>query len=141
MDRLRSLPSRIRRDPFLPIWPATALLFLVSPLLAPGSVSESALLGMLPFAAILAIASIGQTLVVQQRGLDLSVAGTISVTTILITRIPKGDDAQLPIAILAVVATCLVAGGISGIAVTRFGITPSSRRWASTHSSWASCCS
>ena len=30
---------------------------------------------MLPFAAILAIAAIGQTLVIQQRGLDLSVAG------------------------------------------------------------------
>ena len=60
---------------FSAIWVATALLFAVSPLLAPGSDSRSALLSMLPFAAILAIAAIGQTLVIQQRGLDLSVAG------------------------------------------------------------------
>ncbi len=124
MDTVRRLLTRLRRDPFLPIWPATAVLFLVSPMLAPGSVSGAALLGMLPFAAILAIAAIGQTLVVQQRGLDLSVAGMISVTTILITRIPKGDDALLLVAILAVIGACLVAGGISGVAVTRFGITP-----------------
>jgi ribose transport system permease protein len=61
--RGRTLP------PFLSIWLATALLFAVSPLLATGSVSSTALLSMLPFAAILAIASIGQTLVIQ-RGLD-----------------------------------------------------------------------
>ena len=85
--------GRLRRDPFLPIWPATLVLLLVSPVLAPGSVSGGAIVGMLPFVAILAIASIGQTLVVQQRGLDLSIPGVISLTTILVTKIPKGDDA------------------------------------------------
>lgn len=124
MNAVRAAIERLRHDPFLPIWPATAILFLVSPLLAPGSVDHAAILGMLPFASILAIAAIGQTLVVQQRGLDLSVAGMISVTTILITKIPRGDDSLLPIAILAVIAAGLIAGGISGLAVTRFGITP-----------------
>src|SRR6202012_2747617 len=55
-----------------PIWLATAPLFLVSLIFEPDSVRHSALLGMLPFAAVLAIAAMGQTLVVQQGGIDLS---------------------------------------------------------------------
>ncbi len=117
--------GRLRRDPFLPIWPATLVLLLLSPLLAPGSVSGGAIVGMLPFVAILAIASIGQTLVVQQRGLDLSIPGVISLTTILITKIPKGDDAQLPLAPSRRSSGRVSWRGlISGLAVTRFGITP-----------------
>jgi ribose transport system permease protein len=107
-----------------PIWPATAILFVVSPLLAPGSLGASALLSMLPFAAILAVAGIGQTLVVQQRGLDLSVPGMISLTTLIVTRVPNGADGRLPEALLLALVACLVAGLISGIAITRFGITP-----------------
>src|SRR5256885_14348143 len=56
----------LRVPRFSAIWVATALLFAVSPLIASGSVSSSALLSTLPFAAILAIAGIGQTLVVQR---------------------------------------------------------------------------
>ncbi len=121
---MRERFSRLRHDPFFPIWPATLVLLLVSPILAPGSVGTGAIVGMLPFAAILAIAAIGQTLVVQQRGLDLSIPGMISLTTVLVTKIPKGDDALLPVAVGAVALACLVAGLISGLAVTRFGITP-----------------
>jgi len=40
-------------------------------LLAPSSVSTGAILGMLPFAAVLAIIGLGQMLVVQQGGIDL----------------------------------------------------------------------
>src|SRR5438128_10415044 len=90
---LISLQLRIPR--YSAIWVATALLFAVSPLLASGSVSGSALLSTLPFAAILATAAIGQTLVVQQRGLDLSVAGMITLTTIIVTRLPNGSDSRL----------------------------------------------
>jgi ribose transport system permease protein len=107
-----------------PIWLATVALFAVSPILAPGSLDGSALLSMLPFAAILAVAGIGQTLVVQQRGLDLSVPGTISLTTLIVTRVPGGDDGRLPEALVLALLVCLAAGLISGIAVTRFGITP-----------------
>lgn len=119
---LRSRHLRIPR--FSAIWVATAALFAVSPLLASGSVSSSALLSMLPFAAILAIAGIGQTLVVQQRGLDLSVPGMITLTTIIVTKYPNGSDGRLPAAIAIALAACVGFGLISGIAVTRLRITP-----------------
>jgi ribose transport system permease protein len=116
--------SRLRVPRFSAIWVATAVLFAVSPLLASGSVSQSALLSMLPFAAILAIAGIGQTLVIQQRGLDLSVPGMITLSTILITKIPNGHDDRLPEAIGVILLACIASGLISGIAVTWLKITP-----------------
>jgi ribose transport system permease protein len=118
------LRSRLRVPRFSAIWVATAVLFALSPLLASGSVSRSALLSMLPFAGILAIAGIGQTLVIQQRGLDLSVPGMITLSSILVTRIPDGHDDRLPKAIGVILLACIAAGLISGIAVTWFSITP-----------------
>jgi ribose transport system permease protein len=109
---------------FSAIWVATAVLFAVSPLLASGSVSQSALLSMLPFAGILAIASIGQTLVIQQRGLDLSVPGMITLTTIIVTRVPNGHDDRLPEAVGLILLACIASGLVSGIAVTWLKITP-----------------
>jgi ribose transport system permease protein len=114
-----------RRLPrFSAIWFATALLFAVSPLLAPGSDSRSALLSTLPFAAILAIAAIGQTLVIQQRGLDLSVPGMITLSTIIVTKYPSGNEAKLPAALGLVALACVVSGLVSGFAITQLGITP-----------------
>ena len=54
---------------------ATVGLFAISYLFASSSVTKGTLLTMLPFASALAIASLGQTLVVMQGGIDLSVAG------------------------------------------------------------------
>lgn len=115
---------RWARSPFFPIWPATVLLVVASPLLASGTFTESALLGMVPFAAILAVAAMGQTLVIQQRGLDLSLPGMISLATVIVSKYPAGADDLLLPAIGLALAACAAAGLISGLAITRFGVTP-----------------
>lgn len=115
---------RLRRSPYLAIWPAIAILLVISPVVAPGSLGVSALQGTLPFAAILAIVGIGQTLVIQQRGLDLSVPGVVSLSAILVTKIPAGNDTSLLRAVVVVLAACVVAGLLSGLMVTAFGVTP-----------------
>jgi len=109
---------------FMLIVPATVVLYLISPLLAPGSVSASSMLTVLSFASILAIAAIGQTLVVQQGGLDLSVAGVISLAAVLVTKFPSGADTALIPCIAAAIGAGLVSGLICGIAITRFSVTP-----------------
>jgi ribose transport system permease protein len=114
----------LRAPRYSAIWVATALLFAVSPLIAHGSVSSSALLATLPFAAILAIASIGQTLVVQQRGLDLSVPGMITLSTIIVTKYPHGHEGRLLGAIGLVMLACLASGLISGLVITWLAVTP-----------------
>jgi ribose transport system permease protein len=78
---------------------------------------------MLPFAAVLAIVAVGQTLVIQQGGIDLSVPGLISLTVVIVTRYPNGDSGKLPVALLLAFGAALVAGLITGFLVSRVGIT------------------
>lgn len=115
--------ARPSQRQFLAIWPATIVLFALSPLLAPGSVSASSVLTVFSFASVLAIASIGQTLVIQQGGLDLSVPGVISVAAVLVTKYPGGSNGLLLPFILAAIAAGVISGLVCGIAVTRFRIT------------------
>lgn len=115
---------RLRLGSFGAIWIATAVLFAISPLLAHGSLSHSALMGMLPFAAVLAIAAAGQTLVIQQGGLDLSVPGVISLSAIFVAQYSGGSNGKLGVALLIVAGICVAVGLINGLAITRFGITP-----------------
>jgi ribose transport system permease protein len=113
-----------RGGSFTAIWIVAALLFAISPLVASGSLSQSSLNAMLPFAGVLAIAAIGQTLVIQQGGLDLSVPGTFSLGVVLVVIVPGGDASQLWLGLLVVVAAGLAAGLVNGLAVTKLGITP-----------------
>ena len=63
---------------------------------------QGALLGMLPFASVLAIVALGQTLVVQQGGIDLSVPGAVSLVVVIATHNPNEDDGRLLRAVLTV---------------------------------------
>lgn len=105
------------------IWIATLLLFVISWAAQPQSVSRSSLLGMLPFAAILAIVAAGQTLVIQQGGIDLSVPGIVSITVVILTRIPSGDSSKLGTALALALAVAVVTGLVTGFVVSRIGIT------------------
>ena len=109
---------------FAAIWVVTALLFVISPIAADGALSTSSLNAMLPFAGVLAIAAIGQTLVIQQGGLDLSVPGTFSLGVVLVVVVPGGESSHLILGLLVVAAAGLGAGLLNGLAVSRFGITP-----------------
>ncbi len=115
---LAALPSQ-----FALILPATVILYLVSPLLAAGSVSGSSILIVFSFASILAIAAIGQTLVIQQGGLDLSVPGVISLAAVLVSKFADGDNSTLPLWIALALACGVVSGLVCGIAITRFSVT------------------
>lgn len=106
------------------IWGVTALLFLVSWIAQPQSLSHSSLLGMLPFAAVLAIVAVGQTLVIQQRGIDLSVPGMISLTVVITSSYPNGNAARLGAAVAIAYGAAALAGLANGLLVSRIGITP-----------------
>jgi ribose transport system permease protein len=106
------------------IWVATGLIFALSAIFQPKSLGGSALAALWPFAAVLILAAVGQTLVVQQRGIDLSVPGFISLTVVLVTHVPNGNGSKLGPAIGLAYAICLAAGLVNGLLVTRVGITP-----------------
>ncbi|KQV25574.1 MULTISPECIES: ABC transporter permease [unclassified Microcella] len=100
------------------------VLVVVSAILAPSSVSPGAVLGMLPFAAVLAIVGLGQMLVVQQGGIDLSVPGGVSLAVVLVTHMPNENDALLVPAVLAAFAWAIGAGLLNGFMVGRLGLNP-----------------
>lgn len=111
-------------------WPGTraliavAALFLISPLIAPGSVGPTAIVSMLPFAALIAIVAIGQTLVIQQGGLDLSIPGAVTLGALIVARFGGDDSLGLPAAIAAAIVATAAFGLASGLVITLFGLPP-----------------
>lgn len=103
---------------------ALVLLLACSVIFAPTSVDHSALLGMLPFAAVLAVVGIGQTLVVQQGGIDLSVPGAVSLAVVISTHFPEGDDGRLPAALAYGLGVALAFGVLNGLLIGWRGLNP-----------------
>jgi ribose transport system permease protein len=95
------------------------ILYIASYIFAPTSVSKVAQMGMLPFAACLAIVGLGQTLVIQQGGIDLSVAGAVSLTVVIVTWGPDRDDSKLMPAVAAAFIAAIITGLINGFLITK----------------------
>jgi ribose transport system permease protein len=96
---------------------STVVLILLCAVFAPSALAYGALSGSLPFAAILAIVGLGQMLVVQQGGFDLSVPGGVSLAVVIASHFPAGDNALLPTAVAFALLCALVAGLINGVLI------------------------
>jgi ribose transport system permease protein len=103
---------------------AVVALFVASALVAPTSLDRGSLLAMLPFASVLAIAGIGQTLVVMQGGIDLSVAGAISLAVVITTHEPHGENRLLLPALGIGLVVAIAVGVVNGALVGRLGLNP-----------------
>ena len=103
---------------------ALVALTVLSPILATGSLGQSALLSMLAFAAILAVVAVGQTIIIQQAGIDLSVPGAVSLSAMLMNTIAAGDNSRIVPGIIIAIAGTLIAGVFTGLAVSWFSVTP-----------------
>jgi ribose transport system permease protein len=101
---------------------ALVLLVVAGFVVAPSSVSSGAVQSAVPFAAVLAIVALGQTLVVMQGGIDLSVPGSVSLVIVIITHEAYGNDSKVLPAALAALAAALVAGLVNGFLVGRLGL-------------------
>lgn len=91
-------------------------------LVAPSSLAPGVLLGVIPFASVLAIVGLGQMLVVQQSGIDLSVPGAVSIAVVLVTHVPNGDSSRLGLAVLLCIVFAVVGGLINGFLVGVMGL-------------------
>ncbi|WP_431301085.1 ATP-binding cassette domain-containing protein [Tabrizicola sp. BL-A-41-H6] len=99
---------------------ATLILMIVGGAVYPIMLSGGTFLSLLPFVATLAIASIGQHLVVQQRGLDISIAGTMSLAAVIVTKLPEGgaSTGELMWFIFVALAMGMIVGLINGLIIT-----------------------
>ena len=77
---------------FLPIWLATAVLAIVAAISAPDALQHASWAYVLPYMTILAVAALGQMLVIMQAGIDLSTPGIISFGGNLIVGVSVGSE-------------------------------------------------
>lgn len=102
-----------------------ALLYL-GETLSPGFASGQQIMRLLIVAALLGIVAAGQNLVVLggREGIDLSVGGVVSLSAIVAGNLMAGENAGIPLAIVACIATGALFGLFNGIGVTLLRIPP-----------------
>ncbi|WP_198174269.1 ABC transporter permease [Mesorhizobium xinjiangense] len=105
---------------FVTIVVSTIALIVLCFIFAPSAVTAGSLMGSLPFAAVLAIVGLGQMLVVQQGGFDLSVPGGVSLAVVIATHTANGNDTLLLNAVLFAFGCALLAGVLNGLMVAIF---------------------
>ena len=112
---------------FLPIWIATAVLAIVAAIIAPEALHHTSWAYVLPYMTVLAIAALGQMLVVMQAGIDLSTPGVISFGGNLIVGVGVGHGHGLGAGILACVGLGALVGLVNGLLVGDRAAEPADR--------------
>jgi ribose transport system permease protein len=104
---------------FLAIWLALAALLIVGGIIVPRSLLPSNMLAVIPLAAFLTVAAMGQALVLMTRGIDLSIPAIVTLSSTLLLGISGGSDSGLVpaivVALLAATAIGLVNGALVGL--------------------------
>jgi ribose transport system permease protein len=106
------------------VWIAVILLYLVSGLISPGMFQISQALNILQIAAFLGIVAIGQTLALLVGGIDLSVAGVVTMSNIVVTSLVIGrSDTLVPALVISLLLAAAVAF-LNGLLITLARVTP-----------------
>jgi len=109
---------------FLPIWLATGALAIIASIIAPEALQSTSWAFVLPYMTILAVAALGQMLVVMQAGIDLSTPGVMFFGGTLIVGVGHGSNGRLAIALLACLALGAGVGLANGILVGVVRLNP-----------------
>jgi ribose transport system permease protein len=109
---------------FLPVWLAAAVLIVVAAIIAPRTIQSTSWAYVLPYMTILAIAALGQMLVVMQAGIDLSTPGVISFGGNLIVGVSLGQNDRLAYGLLACLALGAGVGLVNGILIAIVRLNP-----------------
>jgi ribose transport system permease protein len=106
------LASALVAARFLPVWIATAALAIVAAIIAPDALQSTSWAFVLPYMTILAVAALGQMLVIMHAGIDLSTPGVMFFGANLLVGVGAGSNGRLVVGILA----CLGLGAGVGLA-------------------------
>ena len=118
------LPRRPIQMRFAAIWFALIALLILSAIIAPRSLLPSSILAIIPFAAFLAIASMGESLVLMARGIDLSAPAIITLSSTVILGVSAGSDGGLLPAVILALVLSVAVGALSGTLVAVFKLNP-----------------
>lgn len=102
---------------FAAIWFAMIGLIVVCAIIVPRSLLPSTFLAIIPLAAFLGIAAIGETLVLMARGIDLSIPAVVTLSSTIVLGVSAGNDDAIFTAVLAALFFATVIGLINGFLV------------------------
>ena len=128
-ERRRDLSSLVSSvlagSGFVPVWLATGALLVVAQIIAPETLSSDSLRSaVLPFMTFLAVAALGQMLVIMHAGIDLSTPGVMFLGGNLIAGVGAGSNDKLAVAILACLGVGALAGLVNGFFVGILKLNP-----------------
>jgi ribose transport system permease protein len=123
--RLSSLvATAVAASRFVPVWLATGVLVIVAAIIAPAALQQTNWAYVLPYMTILAIAALGQMLVIMQAGIDLSTPGVVTLGALLVVGVSLGQDDGLTVGILVALGLGALVGLVNGILVGIVRLNP-----------------
>jgi ribose transport system permease protein len=109
---------------YMPVYIAIGLLVLVAWIWAPKTLGSVPLRAIAPLAAVLAIAALGQMLVIMTGGIDLSVPGTMSLAAVIMVGVGQQSDERIATAILIAIGAAAIVGLVNGILIGGLKLNP-----------------
>ena len=109
---------------FVPVWIAAAVLVVVAQIIAPETLSGISFSAVLPLMSFLAVAALGEMLVVMTGGIDLSIPGVITLAGIVVVGSADGANDKLAVAILICLGWSALIGLVNGVLVAVAGLNP-----------------
>jgi len=102
---------------FTAIWIAIVGLIVVCAIIVPRSLLPSTFLAIIPLAAFLGIAAIGETLVLMARGIDLSIPAVITLSSTIALGFSAGHDDAISGAVFGALFFATLIGLINGFLI------------------------
>lgn len=118
------LGGRLIQFRYRGIWYMIAVLTVLSAVAAPASLRPTSLFAILPFVAFLAVASMGEALVMMVGGLDVSVPAVIGVVAVTLVALTGGSAPNVPLALLVVLAMAAGVGLGNGVLISLLRLNP-----------------
>jgi ribose transport system permease protein len=106
------------------VWFVVLLLYAVSGLFSPGMFQVGQVINILQVSAFLGVVSTGQTLALLTGGIDLSVAGIVTMANIVSTSVMAGQPGNAFSGIVVCILLASVVGLINGLMITIIRVTP-----------------
>ncbi len=106
------------------VYISLVILLIIVGILSPRLLDPKHLLFILKIASILGIISIGQTLLIISRGIDLSVGASATLIMVLVSSISMGKSYYTFRTILICLAVGVLIGAVNGLLVVKFRISP-----------------
>lgn len=118
------LTSIVVSSRYIPVWVANLLLITVILITTPATLSQTSFSTTLPLVAFLAIASLGQMLVVMTAGIDLSIPNVMTLAAMIVVGVGAGNDDRLLPAILVALGISMLIGFVNGFLVSILKLNP-----------------